>query len=126
MNLPPEPPGLPESTRENFRRLLAFPLDTPARMLQGLDRHMHNILQALPEYPHLNEGQARQIVARLKHMLAYEPAHTPELHQHWIQTAARYFFLNDDGAHDWATAGGFDDDAEVVAAVERALTSGTS
>lgn len=121
MSLLSEPPGLPESTLENFRRLLAFPLDTPARMLLGVDRHMHNIVQALPEYPNLNEPQAREIVAQLKQLLAYDPANTPELHQQWIQAAARYFFLNDDGAHDWATRDGFEDDAQVVAAVARAV-----
>lgn len=62
---------------------------------------------------------ARQIAEELRELLNY-PDEMPELHQKWIQAAARYFFLNEDGGHDWITAQGFDDDLAVVRCVARA------
>ena len=120
MPLPPSPPGIPPNCAENFERLLAFPLDTPERILQAVDRHMHNVSLALAEHPHINLVQAREIAAQLKKLLSYGPD-TSELHQQWIQAAARYFFLNDDGDHDWASQEGFEDDAAVVRVVALAI-----
>ena len=100
---------------------MAFPLDTPLRMLQGIDRHLDNLQLATPEFPHINYQQARETADQLRQLLEYDPQTTPELHQQWIQAAARYFFLHDDGEHDWETADGFQDDAAVVSAVALAI-----
>jgi len=124
MTLPPLPPDLPPQVVENFQRLLAFPLDTPERMQVAVERHMHNIQQAAPHFPQVNLTQARQVADGLKPLLHYAPETTPPIHQHWIQAAARYFFLNDDGTHDWADSHGFEDDLAVVEAVARALVAG--
>ena len=65
---------------------------------------------------------ARQVAGELRELLSYPPD-LPELQQQWIQAAARYFFLNEDGGHDWTTSTGFDDDLEVVRCVADATTS---
>lgn len=120
MNLPPNPPGLPEGTQLDFQRLMAFPLETPARMLIAVERHLHNVREAAAEYPLANQAVARQIAEELRELLSYgEDASA--LHQQWIQAAARYFFLNQDENHDWATAEGFDDDLAVVRCVAQAI-----
>ena len=110
------PTGLPQDSVADFQRLLAFPLESPARMLIAIERHLHNIREAAGEFPQVNQPMARQIAEELRDLLNY-PSEMPELHQRWIQTAARYFFLNEDGGHDWATVQGFDDDLAVVRCV---------
>jgi hypothetical protein len=116
MSLPPNPPDLPEATQQDFQRLLAFPLESPARMLIAVERHLHNVREAAGEYPQVNLEMAGQIAEELRELLRY-PADMPELHQQWIQAAARYFFLNEDSGHDWASAAGFEDDLAVVRCV---------
>lgn len=116
----PEPPaGLPEDSLADFQRLLAFPLDSPARMLIAIERHLHNVREAAGEFPQVNLTMARQIAEELRDLLNY-PSQMPELHQKWIQAAARYFFLNEDGGHDWTSPQGFDDDLAVVRCVAQA------
>ncbi|MBS2040247.1 hypothetical protein JST97_34990 [bacterium] len=123
MSLPPNPPGLPEGSQLDFQRLLAFPLESPARMLIAIERHLHNVREAAAEYPNLNQEMARQIAGRLRELLSYGPE-MPQLHQQWVQAAARYFFLNQDNGHDWESWDGFDDDLQVVECVARALSQG--
>ena len=113
------PPGLPESSLADFQRLLAFPLESQDRMLIAIERHLHHVREAAGEYPQVNLPMARQIADELRDLLNY-PNEMPELHQKWIQAAARYFFLNEDGGHDWTTSQGFDDDLAVVLCVARA------
>lgn len=120
MSLPPNPPGLPEGTATDFQRLLAFPLESPARMLIAIERHLHNVREASGEYPQVNLEMARRIADRLRELLSYGPE-LPELHQQWVQAAARYFFLNQDNGHDWESSEGFHDDLQVVECVARAL-----
>lgn len=119
MSLPPTPPGLPPGSQPDFQRLLAFPLESPARMLIAVERHLHNVREAAAEYPQANQERARQIADELRQLLSYE-IETPQLHQQWIQAAARYFFLNQDESHDWESEAGFDDDLAVVRCVSRA------
>ncbi len=118
MSLPPNPPDLPAGSQLDFQRLLAFPLESPARMLISIERHLHNVREAAPEYPQVNLEMAQQIAEELREMLRYS-AETPPLHQQWIQAAARYFFLNEDDGHDWASPQGFEDDLAVVRCVAR-------
>ncbi|MFN8607224.1 MAG: hypothetical protein U0931_06815 [Vulcanimicrobiota bacterium] len=122
MTLPPNPPGLPENSALDFQRLMAFPLESPARMLIAIERHLHNVREASTEYPKVNLEMARQIADRLRDLLGYAPD-LPELHKQWIQAAARYFFLNQDGGHDWESSDGFDDDLQVVECVARAVAA---
>lgn len=101
--------------------MLAFPLESSARMLIAVERHLHNVREAAEEFPLVNQATARQIADELRDLLRH-PEDLPELHQQWIQAAARYFFLNDDDGHDWASAAGFDDDLAVVRCVARAIS----
>ena len=118
MSLPPNPPDLPEGSQQDFQRLLAFPLESPARMLIAVERHLHNVREAVADYPLVNLEMAQQIAEELRTLLRY-PAEIPQLHQQWIQAAARYFFLNEENGHDWASAEGFEDDLAVVRCVAR-------
>ena len=120
MSLHDLPPGLPPGCQPDFERLLAFPLDTPERMTEALDRYLVSVRAAVERYPNVNVELAEVISGQLRRLLAYPPS-TPEIHQRWVQAAARYFFLNDDGSHDWESADGFRDDAQVVSAVDEAL-----
>ena len=124
ISLLPNPPDLPEGSQQDFQRLLAFPLETPARMLIAVERHLHNVREAAAEYPLANQTTARQIAEELRELLNYGEE-IPLLHKQWTQAAARYFFLNQDENHDWASAEGFDDDLEVVRCVARACASPT-
>ncbi|ODT65244.1 hypothetical protein ABS71_12320 [bacterium SCN 62-11] len=124
MSLSPNPADLPEGSQLDFQRLLAFPLETPERMRIAVERHLHNVREAASEYPQANQAVARQIAEELRELLGYGEE-TPLLHQQWIQAAARYFFLNQDENHDWATAEGFDDDLAVVRCVARACSAVT-
>ena len=121
MPLTKMPPGIPPSCAADFQRLLAFPLDTPQRMTEALDRYLISVREAVERYPKVNVELAEAIAGQLSRLLAYSPANTPEVQQRWVQAAARYFFLSDDGAHDWESEDGFRDDAQVVAAVDQAL-----
>lgn len=109
------PPGIPEKSRESFQRFLAFPMDTRQRMEDALDRWLANLIR----YEGLDAELAGSLVTRLKKLLALENA--PELHRQWVQAAARYFFLSEDGDHDWAAENGLHDDEQVVRAVEAAV-----
>lgn len=119
MSLPPNPPGLPEASALDFQRLLAFPLESPSRMLIAIERHLHNVREASVDYPQVNLEMARQIAERLRELL--NAPGLSELQQQWVQAAARYFFLNQDDGHDWESRDGFDDDLLVVECVARAL-----
>lgn len=118
--LPHPPPDIPTQALENFQRLLAFPLDTQERMVEALDRYLATVRGACADHPSVDLPLAEKIAARLRELLAYDAHARPELHQQWIQAAARYFFLSDDASHDWESPEGFRDDAEVVSAVARA------
>lgn len=119
--LPDPPPGLPQSMLENFQRLLAFPLETQERMQEAVERHLKNLRQQKTNYPELNLEAAQACGNRLLQLLDYDAAMTLPLHQRWIQAAARYFFLGDDGDHDWENHQGFEDDLQVIEVVEKAL-----
>jgi hypothetical protein len=121
MFMPAVPPGIPAECLENFQRLLAFPLDTQKRMLEGIERHLVSVAIALEEHPQVNLALAQQIAEQLQQLLSYDESITSPQDQAWIQAAARYFFLNDDGNHDWNSAEGFEDDSAVVLAVSKAL-----
>ena len=121
--LPTPPPGLADPIQEHYQRLLAFPLETQERMQEAVDRHLANLRQQRQRYPELNLEAAEALSERIQQLLDYDAATTLPLHQRWIQAAARYFFLGDDGEHDWEHHQGFDDDLQVVEVVEKALCS---
>jgi uncharacterized membrane protein YkvA (DUF1232 family) len=82
-------------------------------------------LEALPEAARVHEfldvGKARSVGARCLRLIDTLTLATPESAHRAIQAAVLYFVLDDDAESDTESVIGFDDDEQIVAAVERIL-----
>jgi len=101
----------PLSTLDNF---------TLTTLNTQLDEYSATISQALKQNEFLDKTISNNLYKTSKHLLETFKTYTPE-QQPWIVGAIRYFIEDDDADGDLDGPTGFDDDAEVMNAVLKAI-----
>ncbi|MEZ4236266.1 MAG: hypothetical protein R3F59_08920 [Myxococcota bacterium] len=108
-------------TRAVVSRLLEEPLREPAELRRLLDEAEEVLRHELSRQMAVADGAlAERLVTRCRALLDRWEVASPR-ERKLVQVAVRYFVMEDDGAADLDSAFGFDDDAEVIDAVSRAL-----
>lgn len=92
-------------------------------LILRLDRYAEELSGRVHQHEFLDLTTARALDARCRVMLSRLEDLAP-WKQRLVQVAVLYFVLEDDAESDSDSIVGFDDDEEVVAAVERALEGG--
>lgn len=106
-------------TRGVVRRLMDEPLSTPAELSVQLDRLADELGEDRPHRrADIESGLA--LLGRARALLDRWAA-LEHRGRRLVQVAVRYLAMEDDGDGDLTSAFGFDDDEEVIDAVERAL-----
>jgi hypothetical protein len=109
-------------TRELVARLLDEPLVGTAELSRQLDEHEAAIRASVGTRSLSDWRAGVDLVERARRLLAAWSAESPR-GRRLIQVAVRYLAMDDDGSSDLESPFGFDDDQEVMEAVERALGS---
>ncbi|MCA9494763.1 MAG: hypothetical protein KC621_32765 [Myxococcales bacterium] len=106
-------------TRDVVRRLMDEPLSTPGGLVSQLDL-LAEELSAEGKHLRADLEAGIALVARARTLLE-RWAELDHRGRRLVQVAVRYLAMEDDGDGDLTSAFGFDDDEEVIDAVERAL-----
>jgi hypothetical protein len=111
---------VPPESRTLVAELMDEPL-LPFRVLRGeVDSYLHLYRGAQRGRETLDVAHAEALARRCQQLLDTAGDNAPERHRRLVQVAVRYFVIEAD-AEDDVSAGGLDDDAAVVGAVEELL-----
>lgn len=114
---------LPEAVRGLMEELHQEPLQSEADLRNSVNEYLEVLEELQFSEEFLDLETARRVAERCDRLLKSVDAATPVEHQQLIQAAVHYFLLDEDAESDITSPIGFDDDEQVVAAVEVVIAS---
>lgn len=115
------PAGIPAEARDRFHELLHEPLMAPEVLLKEVDDCVGMVRRVVMEGAPLDVSMVEGLAEQARTMVGRAGADAPEAERRMVQAAVRYFVLSDDAEGDLVSLMGFDDDAQVLEAVEAQL-----
>ena len=113
------PSGVPSEAQDLLTQILAEPL-VPVHQLRGeLRAHLATIEAAAAKNEFLDTSLATRLSQVCDALLDEAERQNADAVRRLVQSAVRYFILDDNGEHDLESVCGLDDDAQVCNAVAR-------
>jgi hypothetical protein len=113
--------NLPAETREFVRTLASEPRRSAQELLGEVRSYLKELEGLAESLEFLDLATARRLAVQCEALLSGDTDTFSDETHHLIQIAVRYFVEDEDGEGDTTSLVGFDDDAEVIVAIAKAV-----